>query len=279
MNREISVDYILEMFVLGRLSRELAREVEDRLNHDPEYQAKLDEIRQSDGTFFDKYPSSEVIPEIMRRYNRVRSEEMPVLVEKKTVFFRRLLVASPAFAFVVILLLLILPPETSDSPYPFLDSQTDVTRIKGIHDIDMSKTQLLIHRKRDGHVELLKNGVTGHAGDLLQLGYVAGLERYGVILSIDGRSNVTLHFPEDESHVTALTSEGSVYFPNAIELDNAPEFERFFFLTSQSMIDVHDILLRAEALAKNPDSARVEKIAVPGHIKQSSILIVKGERQ
>ena len=143
----------------------------------------------------------------------------------------------------------------------------------------MSKTQLLIHRKTEEYVELLKNGVLGHSGDLLQLGYVAGQERFGVILSIDGRKNVTLHFPENETQLPVLNKEGSFYFPNAIELDNAPEFERFFFLTSKNEMDVEDILIRAKSLAADLGRARGGDINVPEHIHQSSILIVKGEKK
>ena len=114
MNGQISVEYILEMFVLGRLNKKLSVELEERMSCDPAYKEKLGEIRESNREFHAKYPSETVIPEILKRYNEIRSEEMPVHLEKKNVFFKRLLFASPAFAFVIILLFFILPREKMD---------------------------------------------------------------------------------------------------------------------------------------------------------------------
>jgi hypothetical protein len=90
---------------------------------------------------------------------------------------------------------------------------------------------------------------------------------------------VTLHFPDDEKQNPTLTRAGRFYFPNAIELDDAPKFERFFFLTSRKKIDVGDILSRARVLANDLEKTPGDNIDVPPYVKQSSILIVKGEQK
>ena len=70
------------------------------------------------------------------------------------------------------------------------------TRIKGTEKIDVSKPHILVHRKVNDTVELLESGDEAKAGDLLQIAYVSAGADYGVILSIDGRGVVTLHYPE-----------------------------------------------------------------------------------
>lgn len=63
---------------------------------------------------------------------------------------------------------------------------------------------------------------------------------------------------------------------NAYKLDDAPEFERFFFITSDAEIDVEDILKRAKALANDSHGAKTGNIRLPHSFKQFSILIIKG---
>ena len=98
-----------------------------------------------------------------------------------------------------------------------------------------------------------------------------------MILSIDGRGAVTLHLPESKGDSTKLELSKQSLLPNAIELDDAPEFERFFFLTSDSPIDVNGILQEAQDLAKNLEQVRQNNLELPESFQQYSVLILKGE--
>jgi hypothetical protein len=118
----------------------------------------------------------------------------------------------------------------------------------------------------------------GKARDLLQLAYIAAKESHGVILSIDGNGNVTLHFPDKKNHPTSLEQDKKILLPNAIELDNAPGFERFFFITSGVEINAAEILRKAGTLANNPDRAKKDNMALPESLNQYSIIIIKGEQ-
>jgi len=102
-------------------------------------------------------------------------------------------------------------------------------------------------------------------------------ESYGMILSIDGRGTVTLHLPENKGESTKLESSKQFLLPNAIELDDAPKFERFFFFTSGSPIDVDSVLREAQDLAKNPEKVQQKNLNLPESYKQYSVLILKGE--
>src|SRR5690606_26378921 len=94
-------------------------------------------------------------------------------------------------------------------------------------------------------------------GDVIQLRYHGGGHRYGVIASIDGAGVVTLHHPARDDApptATALSAE-STSLPHAYELDDAPRFERFFFITAAEPIDVRRSLDALRALARRDDSA------------------------
>jgi hypothetical protein len=76
-----------------------------------------------------------------------------------------------------------------------------------------------------------------------------------VILSVDGRGVVTLHYPESEDKDPILDQYKKTFLSTSYELDDAPDFERFFFITSKSEIDVQAILNSAKVLAKHPKTS------------------------
>ena len=96
-----------------------------------------------------------------------------------------------------------------------------------------------------------------------------------MILSIDGRGHVTRHFPADDGGPTALSRNKRIFLPNALELDDAPGFERFFLITSPEPIDVKAVLAEAVELAKDPNLARRSELALPSGLKQTSVLLLK----
>jgi hypothetical protein len=176
-------------------------------------------------------------------------------------------------------LLIFRPWDKRDSILPFLDTFPDTTIVKGMPAINFEKTQLLIFRRQGAQAELVENGQWAREGDLLQLAYVSGAERYGLILSLDGRGRVTRHFPLPPGKPSLLELNTKVLLPVAIELDDAPLFERFFFITSRDPIEEDDILRRAADLAGNPDRAKREEIDLPPGYRQSSLIVYKGKPQ
>ncbi|MBN1838324.1 MAG: hypothetical protein JW820_20865, partial [Spirochaetales bacterium] len=108
-----------------------------------------------------------------------------------------------------------------------------------------------------------------------QLGYVAAARAYGVILSIDGRGVVTLHFPVGSTGAGELEREGESLLPFAYELDDAPGFERFFFVTGPEPFAVDSVLEAAERLAADPEQARQAPLILPGELEQVSMMLKK----
>lgn len=269
-------DLVLERYVLGELPGRRAKKIKKWLKTDAQLRKKIKEIEKSNREILTQYPPGFVVPKIMNRYNSNTRDEIEEITRPKPVFFKRILYASPAFAAALVIILILFPLRKGDINQPTDHAPQDEILVKGMEEIDMSKPQLLVHRKRNDRIEMLKDGARGKAGDLLQLGYIAAKQSHGVILSIDGNGNVTLHFPDKESNSTSLEQDKKILLPNAIELDNAPGFERFFFITSSLEINLAEILKKAGTLASNPARAKKDNIDLPENVNQYSIIIIKG---
>ncbi len=106
--------------------------------------------------------------------------------------------------------------------------------------------RLLIQRKTaEGASELRPNALVD-AGDLLQLSYLSGGQLFGVVFSVDGRGVITQHFPEDGAESSELIGGGRQLLPSSYELDDAPRFERFYFVTASEPFSA---LLVSDAIA------------------------------
>jgi hypothetical protein len=137
--------------------------------------------------------------------------------------------------------------------------------------------RLVIHRKAGRAIVRIDDGEVAHPGDIVQVSYVAAGNRHGVVLSLDGGGTVTLHHPRDRDDPPALQARGEQPLPHAFELDAAPGFERFFFVTSgDTPTDVGRVLDAARKLAAaGPAIARVHPLSLPSSWRQASVLLDK----
>ncbi len=270
MKKEFISDYYLERYVLGELPEEETEHIRQTASADPGLRKALNAIESSNQEILALYPPSMVKAGLLTHSNET--------IRKSPLFpLKQILIVSSALATIIVLFTLILPMLRNEAQIKPIDIGEDFTLVKGLEAIDLSKTQLLIFRKIDEKVEMLEDRTQAKEGDLLQLGYVAVEEPYGIILSIDGRRNITLHYPSKKEDSTSLVLRKKSFLPNAIELDDAPAFERFFFVTSESEIDVDKILQAAESLAQDLGRVQQDELDLRGNLKQYSILILKGE--
>jgi hypothetical protein len=157
------------------------------------------------------------------------------------------------------------PAETSAGPLPGPGTE----RIKG-------DTALSVTRNTRSAPEQLENDARAQAGDLLQLAYRAGTARTGVIVSIDGSGNSTLHFPNRVDASSALDTRGEVTLDHSFELDDAPEFERFFFVTTGQAPAVKPaIVLEAARVLAQQGRGREGALDVPSTWQQQSVRLLK----
>jgi hypothetical protein len=162
-------------------------------------------------------------------------------------------------------------PATDDPPRTAV-AHDDGTRVKGA-------PRLVAFRQVGEQVERLAQDTVARAGDVIQLRYNAGGQRYGMIASIDGAGVVTLHFPLGEDpppQATAVAPETTT-LPHAYALDDAPRFERFFFITANTPVDVPQTLAALRSLARRDDSATAS-LDLPAGLRQWSLRLRKADR-
>ena len=217
-------DLVLERFVLGELDAARAAAIERRKN-EPEIRGRIEAIRRSN-------------EEILRAH---RPEVIVRQIERRRAPKRRGLAMSLSFAATAALAVMVV------MMIPRADDPTE--RTKGL------APHVLAWRKTAGEPEALLPGSLTKQGDVLQLGYVAAGARYGVIASLDGRGHATLHFPAESELSTRLSTDGgAILLDEAYELDDAPTFERFFFVTSNEPLDAARVLEALHRLGEQSDA-------------------------
>lgn len=263
MSREKHIaEWKLERYLLGELPRKERRQLEKALERDGGLRAELEALRASDRQILASYPAERVIPEILKRAALDRPR--PAAARH----WRLAWLAGPALA-LALFLLVILPPLIRNR----LPAPGDYIGSKG--GAPLTGPALQIYRKSGDGERILRDGDTARAGDRLQLAYVPREQTHGVILSIDGAGSITLHFPEKADGSTALRSGRRVFLGHSFELDRAPAFERFFFVTARRALPTAAILAAAEKLAADPGRAMTGTLELPAGCGQSSLLIRK----
>lgn len=242
-------DYLLERLALGELSPDAARDAEARLAQEEGGPRRLEELRASNAELLAQHPPTKVAGEIARRQRAVVVEIAPR---------RWSWLAAPASVLAAALLVVMLRPAP------------ETTTVKG-------DAALLVYRNHGGEPELLANGATAGAGDVLQLAYVRARPEYGVILSVDGKGATTLHLPDRNLDAVRLVADARTLLPHAYELDAAPDFERFFLVTSEKPFVVSVALEAARKLAAD-GAARTGPLPLPATFAQTSFLLIKSRR-
>ncbi len=220
-------------------------------------QAEAEEfLRKSDEAIFERYPVETMGAEIRRRLESGRKE--------RSLFTPGHMVPLLAAAALTIMIgIAAFYPSLTGSPVPGTE------RIKGMDPV------LSVFRAEGESVNLLDERDRARAFDLLQLEYNGAGYPYGIIFSIDGRGVITLHYPASPAVVPQL-DPGAVLLPYSYQLDDAPDFERFFFVTSRERFAPEEVLEAARKLTESEGRGRLE---LPKHFNQSTLTILKEEME
>jgi hypothetical protein len=234
-------DLVLEQKALGELPVGMEGELERLLQEDGTAVERLAAIARSNREILEQYPPGPMVAQIKRRAAGAQAEK------------RRswgLWVGLPSLAAAAAAALFVLVPAMKqERPGPLgvfgATEGPEVVTIKG-------DSRLMIYRR--GAPNTLLSGEVVAEGDNLMVHYFAqGDATHGVILSVDGRGGVSLHFPRRIDGDTRLVQGSDQPLEDSFELDDAPRFERFFFLTSKRPIDVKAV---KEALGTRGEKAR-----------------------
>lgn len=248
-------DWLMERALLGEVPASRHAEVA-RAMDDSSFEARLDALRASNVQIFELLPPPRVAREVERRV-RVAGA-----VSGHRIGARWATWLAPAAAAVAVVMFLLL---RGGGVAP---RDEDGIRVKG-------DARLEIYRRAGDTSERVRSGDTVKAGERLQLSYVAAGQRFGAILSIDGRGSVTLHYP-DGPIAAKLSQRGATKLSFAYELDDAPNFERFVFITSDRAFDLGIPLAAAKRLTRDLDLARAAPLELPSGFAQRSYLLRKG---
>jgi hypothetical protein len=144
------------------------------------------------------------------------------------------------------------------------DATVDTTRVKGL------APRLFVYRKAPTGAEELAAGAAARENDVVQLAYQAAGRHFGAIVSIDGRGVVTRHLPAAGTLASPLKTGPPFALPEAYRLDDAPGFERFYFVTADQPFAV-DLVLTAASHSAGAEG----RLALPAGLDQYSFALRK----
>jgi hypothetical protein len=142
-------------------------------------------------------------------------------------------------------------------------------RIKGLD------ASLTLFRQVGKGSETLADGAVARQGDVIRVGYHAAGRAYGVILSIDGRSQVTVHLPTGGDRAVALGREPTVLLDQAYELDDAPRLERFYFITGEGPFPIAPIVASLQRAIAKADGDAIPALPLAAGFQQAVFSLKK----
>jgi hypothetical protein len=134
---------------------------------------------------------------------------------------------------------------------------------------------LTLYRQVAAGSETLADGAVARQGEVIRVGYRAAGRAYGVILSIDGRGHITRHLPTSGDRAVALGREPTVLLDHAYELDDAPRWERFYFITGETPFPIAPIVAAVEREIAKAGGGAISALPLPAGLEQSVVSLEK----
>jgi hypothetical protein len=258
-------DIALERFRLDELPLDLAGGVEQRIATDEQLQRRLHALARSDDEIRVSYPRERFVESISTRLGSHQHERRTT--PRWTAMYW---MAAVAAATAVVTLVLVIPPRTS-APLSGRSSAASppADRIKGL------APALRVYRKTSTTSEMLADGAFARRGDLVRVGYEAAGRPYGLIVSIDGRGGVTRHLPLTGELAARLEPSSTVLLDQAYELDDAPRWERFYFITGTSQFPVMPVLEAARRAAATSEAEQRARLTLAQGLEQTTFFLQK----
>lgn len=275
-------ELMIEKLALGELPAGQAAVLRERLG--AEGKERLAGIERSNAEILREHPPGEVAVEVRRRLARLDEAEAAAPRRGGAAGW---LLWVPVAAAAAAVLLWFAGRDGDERPEvaPLVaKAETDVvpdakgSDSQGPEQIYLKgDPRLMIDRVQDGRLTRMASGDAVAPGELLQVAYLANGVQQGVVVSIDGAGVATLHFPASEQGSAMLEQGGRVGLPESYELDAAPGFERFFFVTvdeAEPTLEVAKVMEAARELAKS-ERAQDGELVLPQGWKQQAIVLRK----
>ena len=222
-------DVLLERYRLGELPPGEAAPIAERIHVDSVLRERLEALGRSDDDLRTHGVIATIADGVQRRVSEAAPRSAVTVRRRRTASWLVLAATAAAIAIAVV----------ARSSSPRSDSGGD--RIKGL------RPALTLYRHTAGGSETLADGATARRGDLVRIGYRPAGRAFGVIFSVDGNRTVTMHLPVQGGRAVPLAHEPTVLLDQAYELDDAPLWERFYFVTGDAPFEVAPIVSAARA--------------------------------
>ena len=280
--------FMLERYRLGELNSEDQKNVNEALLKDENLRSSLEILDESDRELRLQYPADQFIAEIAEnntgKADRHEGVKIRRFKTKRTVKSRIRFTGVAAVLMVCILLPVLYftrviqgggsGQELGGIVSPLNSAQADIPtgtpidRAKGSVGVNYELALYLKDQRDLLQENLLENQVVLGQGSTVQLAYtIPAGEQYGVIFSIDGRSEVTMHYPYRKGQSSLLVSGRRTFLNEAYTLDDAPDYELFVFVVSDKPLDVEAVLDQARTIAEQKRIGELEdgsRAAFPG---------------
>lgn len=218
-------DLTLERYLLGELSAEEMKALQQREAEDEIFAARVRALRQENARVLAENPF-EALEEKLDAVESVRSAKGLNRYALAMKVAAALVVALGIFSAVFMNRDVVVADAANPSMEVALaDVQDDGVRIKGM------SPSLEVWKKTGDSAVQVQNLGEATEGDEIQLRYRVAQKCYGMLISMDGNGTVTMHMGKGYSAVP-LEPGKMTTLPFAYKLDNAPKFEKFFLLTS-----------------------------------------------
>ena len=243
-----------EKYFLG----ELPTSWEEGMNRET-LSLEMDEISHSNRDILSKYKPEDMADAIRAKMTEGKTDK------KKEIPFpsagSRLPYLIPAAAMVLFGLFIPFLFQVSEK-----SPEVDITRVKGLGEPDLK-----VYREIQGKSEVLELYDSAAESDLIQLAYQVSEPVFGMIISVDGRGIVTRHLPEGSETAVPLKTGGQQLLPYSYELDDAPEYETFYLITSDTAFPVAPII---DLIAGEARENHI-LLDIPGLLKQEKLDTMK----
>jgi hypothetical protein len=249
-------DLVLEQYRLRELPPADADRVERQLAADAALRQRFEALQRSDEEIARQYPSRWLAARVRAR--------TPARERGHARWPLPLAVAAAA-----IVLILAMPRAWPGQPRTDDTAATTDDRIKGL------APALTVYRRTAAGSETLADGSIARTGDLLRVGYTAAGRGYGVIISIDGRGVVTRHLPPEGDRAVALGRGGATLLDHSYELDDAPGWERFYFITGDTPFTVAPVMDAAKKAASASAGRIPSSLPISRELSQSIFSLQK----
>ena len=230
--------FTLERYRLGELPLETMESLKEALAGNEEFSSRLNSLEESDRELRLKYP--------VEYFDFQQGSVLKIKRRKLYPFIRFAGIAAALALFVII-------------PVVYYFNVNSTVNAAGIFNEDRAKgtvpagIELTLFLKGEREI-LIEDQTLLKEGNTVQLAYsVPAGEHYGVIFSIDGRAQVTMHYPYREGESCLLVSGKRTFLDEAYTLDDAPFYEVFVIAVSESPLDVEHIFGAAKKTAQTLD--------------------------